>query len=63
MGPDELQPRFEDRKFFEQHLERMIRQAVVEEMQGPLPDRFHGRWNMLSVSDIRFLIAVGIEID
>ena len=53
MNPEELQ----------HHLERMVRQAVVEEMQGPLPDRFHGRWNMLSVSDIRFLIAVGIEID
>ena len=30
---------------------------------GPLPVGYHGRWDMLSVEDVKFLIAVGIKID
>ena len=29
----------------------------------PLPEGYHGRWDWLSVEDIKFLIKCGISID
>lgn len=36
---------------------------TIAPWKSPLPFGYHGRWSRLSVSDAKFLIDCGIEID
>ena len=43
--------------------EYLLRQGIATDRFEPvgLPEGYHGRWSLLSVDDVKFLISVGID--
>lgn len=43
-------------------MEKIVRDAVTDELQTSLPTGYHGRWEDLSLFDFKFLYSVKIDI-
>lgn len=49
----------------QKEIDSMVESAVdeaLEEIEGALPEGYHGRWNELTVADFKFLHSCGIPI-